>query len=434
MKRHFSVILLILPIILTSACAPAPEVIVEIIDVPPVQRQAEPTSSSISGGNIVLTSSLWDTPEEQAFFLTEIIDPFEDEYDVDVSFQTFDSQTLYDRAVIQQSSGNITTDLFITSLDMMDDWIAAGYTSPLDTVLAGIPDREFSTGFDRVITQGNRQYFIPLIATTYVVVVNNDAYRYLPGTVSLSQMDWIDFADWMTNITGAQGEGKLCIAGAPGTDVAPIISSSMLAYGGAYPDYNSEPAREVWSLWISISDAISQPGLTVESCADLMRGGSALVSIMDISDAVPVFDQIPDRFTILTLPTGPEGRFAAGDMYGIGMMSGAPDPEIAGVFIEYLTREENLLKLGTHASLNIPTMRGIRDLLTLSPRDRLIRVGLLTTRTGTIYGRPDYTPESLFYLSYLYETIFTDMVVNGDGMLDEELLASSAEILAEIEE
>lgn len=431
MKRDTVIALIFLTILMMlGGCSPPPDVSVEMIDLPPSQHEEEGESGE--SDQLTLSSSLWVSPEEQAFFIDEIITPFEREFDVKVNYQVFDERTLFERAVIQQSSEKTMTDVIITAMSIMDNWIENRYASDLTPLTSVFTDRKFVTGFNDIVLQESTQLFLPLSASTYVMVVNNNAYRYLPPNLSLNQMDWVDFAAWVNAASRAQGRGILCLAGAPGKDITPLIASSILSYGGGLPDVDSNQAANAWSLWISMQEAISPQSLELASCAEPMVNNEVWLSLMDQRAAETVFAETPDRFTTLPLPAGPAGLRIVGEMGGIAIVENAPNPRLAGSFLEFITRGENVLKLNYLSEFTLPTLTDMNPLLTLSPRDRIIRVGLLSMRQGTVVGVPEMNPDSWDAIMAIYEQIFTEMVIDGDGFIDDELLTASGLMIADI--
>ena len=134
---------LLIAVAISGCVAPEPEVIVETVEVPGetvVEEVEVPVNNTL-----VLTSRLWSPPAEQEFIINEIIKPFEEENGVTVNFQILDDVTQLERAEVQQSTGHVTTDVFISYDANMPDWIDAGYVEDLTDLAASWGDRTFMT-------------------------------------------------------------------------------------------------------------------------------------------------------------------------------------------------------------------------------------------------------------------------------------------------
>ena len=155
MRKLYSLFAVVLVLaFLAAACAqPTPETIVETVV---VEKEVEVVKTEIVEKEVVVTqevevvvtqevevevevpakvlvfnSRLFSPAREQEFFIGEIIKPFEEEHGVTVLFSIIDDATLLERAEIQQTTGNITSDIVVSHNGSMPDWLDAGWVEDL---------------------------------------------------------------------------------------------------------------------------------------------------------------------------------------------------------------------------------------------------------------------------------------------------------------
>jgi len=221
MNKKFIVLFALLLVASMVLAACQPEVVTKEIEVPvevvkevevPVEVEVE---VPVASKTLVFSSRLFSPPQEQEFFITEIIKPFEEEHGVTVNFQIIDDQTLLDRADIQQSTNHVTTDIVVAHNSRMAEWIDAGWVEDLTDHVASWDDRHFSEAFVQNTNKDGKQYFLPVGADVYLLLANNKALPYLPEGVELDSITWEQYADWAVAIAEGEGEGKVCITGIP---------------------------------------------------------------------------------------------------------------------------------------------------------------------------------------------------------------------------
>jgi len=62
---------------------------------------------------LVFSSRLFSVPAEQLFFTEEVIKPFAEEHGINIHFTIIDDDTLLEQAEVQQTTGNVTTDVIV---------------------------------------------------------------------------------------------------------------------------------------------------------------------------------------------------------------------------------------------------------------------------------------------------------------------------------
>ena len=95
----------------------------------------------------------------------------------------------------------------------------------------------------------------------------------------------------------------------------------------------AEEALTTLGVWEAIQPKVSF-GTNVTEVLNAVAEGSADVGIVYATDAA----QMPDKVKVLA--TAPEGSLAQKVIYPVGILAGAPQPEAAALFVEFLQSDE----------------------------------------------------------------------------------------------
>jgi len=382
---------------------------------------------------LVFSSTLFSVPREQEYFINEVIKPFEEEHGVTVNFQILDGATQLDRAQVQQETNHVTTDLVTVHNGDMPKWHAAGYVEDLTDVVAGWDDRTFSETFTQDTNVDGSQYFLPLAADVYLLLANNNALPYLPEGADIDAMTWEQYAEWANAIAEGEGEGKVCITGIPSKSWIYQFGGSALSYGAGFPDINSPEAAEAWDIWTSMGDAFIPSVLNVENCTDPMLREEAWLTVFHNARAGQVFASNETQFTLGPAPTGPTGIGTIAGVTGYGVMKGSANYDLAVQFLEYVTRPEIQVKIAKGTGGFIPPVEESIDFLGDEAIDEVINKAILVLDNGVVSGVPGSNYQDWGAVKQVFDDVFVDMVLNGDGTVDQARLDAAADALVALE-
>ncbi|MFH1928420.1 MAG: extracellular solute-binding protein [Chloroflexota bacterium] len=371
---------------------------------------------------LVFTSRLFSPPREQEFFINEIIKPFQKEHGVTVNFQILDDNTIFERAELQTATDHITTDIICAHNGKMPDWLNAGYVEDLTDVIAGWTDRTFSPTFNSDTNRDGHQYFIPVGADVYLLLANNKALPYLPAGVDIQNITWEEYAAWSNAIAEGEGEGKTVITGIPMKSWVYQFGGSALSYGAGFPDINSPEAVKAWEIWASMGDAFIPTVLNVDNCVDPMMREEAWLTVFHCARAGQVYASNETQFTLAPAPKGPTGIGSIAGVSGYAILKGAPNYDLAVSFLEYITRPDNQVKIAKGTGGFIPPVQEAIDYVGNEAIDEVISKAVVVLEQGVVSGVPGYLYQDWGAVKQVYDDIFVDMILNGDGTVDQAML------------
>lgn len=364
---------------------------------------------------LVFSSRLFSPPQEQEYFINEIIKPFEEEHGVIVNFQIIDDQTLLDRAAVQQSTNHVTTDIVVAHNSRMAEWIEAGWVEDMTEVVAGWTDRTFSTAFEGQTHMDGSQYFLPVGADVYLLLANNKALDYLPAGAELDTITWEQYAEWGAAVAAGEGEGKVCITGIPAKSWIYMFGGTGLSYGAGFPDVNSEGAMEAWKVWETIGKAggFVPTVLNIDSCVDPMMREESWLTVFHNARAGQVYASNETAFTLAPAPTGPVGTGSIAGVSGYAIMKGSANYDLALQFLEYLTRPDIQVKIAKGTGGFIPPVEEALEFLGNEAIDEVINKAVLVLENGVVSGVPAGDYQDWGAVKQCYDDIFEDTILAG---------------------
>jgi multiple sugar transport system substrate-binding protein len=445
--KKFSFILYIALIggLLLAACAtPTPETIVETVVVTEqvvvtevVQEEVVVTEVvkeevEVPATTLVLDSEMFAPPAEQEFFINEILADFEEETGISVNFTVVAGADMFDRITVQQETDHVTTDVILAFNGRFPWYTDAGFVAPLDTSGEMFTGRTILPAFDATSTVDGTRYFVPISADVYLTVANNQALDYLPDGADIDSLTYDQYVDWAVAVAEGEGEGKVCITGIPQKMFIYQFGTSALSYGlnpageGApeFPDLNSEASAASWANWAAIGAAngFVPTILSIDNCTDPLMREEAWLSVTHNARVGQVYASNETQFTVGPAPSGPSGVGTIAGAHGLGIVNGTANEEGALKLVEYLTRPEIQVKMNKGTGGFVPVVAEAIDFLGDDPTDEIIRKALIVLNEGV----PSYLPVADFEdwgaVKQLFDDVFVDVILEGDGTVDQAYL------------
>jgi multiple sugar transport system substrate-binding protein len=444
MKRNILLLgsLAIFAIFLAACSTPTPEVIIETIEVPGetvIEKVEVPVDVivEVPATTIVMDSEMFAPPAEQIFFINEILKPFEAETGITVTFQIVKGEDMRDRITVQQETGHVTTDVILAFNGRFSWYTDPGYVVSLDDAVSGWDARTILPAFDGNAVVGGSRYFVPVSADVYLTIANNKALDYLPAGASMDTLTYEQYADWAVAVAEGEGEGKVCITGIPQKMWIYQFGTSALAYGlnpagmgePAFPNINSSAAASAWGEWAKIgaADGFMPTILNVDNCTDFLMREEAWLSVTHNARVGQVYASNETQFTVGPAPLGPSGVGTIAGAHGLGVVKGSANLEAAALLMEYMTRPEIQVKINKGAGGFVPVVAEALAFLGDDPTDEIIRKALIVLELGNTSFLPVADFEDWGAVKKVFDDIFTDMILDGDGTVDQDMLDAAQE-------
>jgi multiple sugar transport system substrate-binding protein len=118
-------------------------------------------------------------PEEQAFVKDELLKGFTSETGIEVNFVPISYTDMVTRLEGEEKTGKVTIDVIGDLHGGMDYMASKGWLMDL----SGMPKlqgRTFISTFEKYSVINGKKVYVPWMSATYVMVVNKEAFNYLP--------------------------------------------------------------------------------------------------------------------------------------------------------------------------------------------------------------------------------------------------------------
>ncbi len=361
-KRVCFIAALVVVLALIAACAPAPTP--APTPVPPTAAPAQPTAApkpteapkataaptavppttaptAAPVLPLLFSSTQFSPVEEQEKFRTVILKDFtaaKVDFVVDATEAPF-----MDRIIAEQKTGKITVGLIGALHGTFPNLLQANALEDLTPLVAKLKDRPIVKEFMTLGKLGtDKQYYIPWMQATYIMVYNKKALPYLPQGANVDALTYAQLAEWGKNITAATKEKKIGLPAGP-TGLMHRLTQGYLypSYtGGLVTTYKSDDAVKMWTDLKAIWDYTNPQSVTYNNMQDPLLSEEVWVTIDHTARVVNAFKTKPNDFLAAPAPAGPKGRYYMSVLAGVGIMRGTPNKAGAEALIEYLTRPE----------------------------------------------------------------------------------------------
>jgi multiple sugar transport system substrate-binding protein len=297
--------------------------------IPPTVAPAQP----------LLFLSTQNTPVQEQEKMRNVI--LKDFTGAKVDFVSDAEGVVVDRILAEQKSGKITTGAIGVLHGTFPNLLAANALEDLTPLVAKLSDRPIIKEFMTLGKLGtDKQYYIPWMQATYILVANKKALPYLPAGANIDSLTYTQLAEWGKNITAATKEKKIGFPAGP-TGLMHRLTQGYLypSYtGGLVTTYRSDDAVKMWTDFKAIWEYTNPQSTTYNNMQDPLLSEEVWVTIDHTARVINAFQNKPDDFVAAPAPAGPKGRYYMSVLAGLGIMKGAPNKAGAEALIEYLTR------------------------------------------------------------------------------------------------
>lgn len=361
-------------------------------------------------------SRLWTPIREQAFIRETILPGFSAISGVETELSLYTDNDLSALAMAGEMEG---VDLVIAYGKDLPLWIENVELFDLAPTREAWEDRSFMLDLDPWRSGAFSNYFLPIGADAYLTVVAHEASPYRPDGLG-TDLSWEEFSRWILAASEGEGRGLMAATGVPLKSLTYLLAGTILSYGGGFPDLGSVEAAEALKLYHRMRDGFHGDIGNYDSVIEPLLAGETWFAFAHCAHAGAILKEAPERFEVLTAPSGPAGRGSVGGISGMGVPADSDHPEEAISLAEYLTRPSVQVAVSRGIGGFIPTVNEAREVLGDTPIDRNIRSGIELLLGGRIQGIPGEFPE-WGNVKQVYEELFFEHILS-DAPLDDEIL------------
>ncbi|GAB6101614.1 ABC transporter substrate-binding protein [Thermococcus atlanticus] len=301
------------------------------------------STTTKTGGKVVWASTQLVPPAERAFILNTVLPGFKKQTGIDTQFVPISYFDLSTRLAAEEKSGKVTIDLIGDLHGAMDYYQSQGWLMDLSN-MPQLKGRTFISTFEKYAMIRGTKAYIPWMSATYVMVINKEAFKYLPSGLTeqdvmqgTSKWTYDALLAWAKNIYEKTGKKEL------GFPVKGLFHRFL--HGYLYPSYtgyevkkfDSPEAIQMWKYLKNLWQYVNPSSTTWDEMADPLLRGDVLIAWDHTARIKDAITKEPDKFVVVPVPRGPKGRGFILVVAGLAIPKGAPNKDAAWKLIDYLT-------------------------------------------------------------------------------------------------
>ena len=299
----------------------------------------------LSFAKIYFASTQMTPAEERAFLISKIAE-FSRKTGIDVELLNFDYAALIARVESEHKAGKVKLGLVADLQGGLYLLASKGCLEDLSDVR--IPGRTFL--LEKYAYANGKKLFIPWLQATYVMVINKDAFKYLPEGLTKEDViygteKWTYDAllAWVSNI--AKKSDMMYPLGFP---LGPGGLWHRLMHGYLYPSFtgaqvlkfDSVRALEMWTYLKKLMSYVHPASSTWDKMDEPLLRGEVLIAWDHTARIKNAIVTMPDKFVVVPVPRGPMGRGYIIVLVGLSVTKDAPEKDKIVKLIDYLTSPE----------------------------------------------------------------------------------------------
>jgi len=285
----------------------------------------------------------------------------------------------------EQQAGKRTVSLVGALHGELQPLVPMDALDPIDDVAAKLAGRGIPAGLMQLGRFGtDRQYYVPWMQATYVMVVNRKALPFLPAGASVDALTYRQLADWGKAIAEKTGQRRI------GFPAGPKGLFARFLQGNLYPSYTasmvtefrSAEAETMWTDFKAVWATVNPNASSYDFMQEPLMAGEVWVAWDHIARVKDALQAAPGDYLVVAPPAGPKGRAYMPVVAGLAIAKGAPDRAGAVALIDHLTRPETQVITATEVGF-FPVVNATLP-ANLSPGVKLLAEGIAKTQ-----GAPD---------------------------------------------
>ncbi|AGT35893.1 hypothetical protein N186_07775 [Thermofilum adornatum] len=374
---------------------------------------------------IIFASTQLSQPQEQSFTIG-LLSALLNEKNIQAVFVPLGYSDMVSKLKAEVSSGSVSVSLIGGLSTEIDYFASQGWLEDLSRY-GTLPGRTFTSSVMNVVEQQKKQYgiqtFVPWMTATFVIVVNNKTFDYLPAGLTKEDVikgtdkwTWDALVAWAKNIYEKTGEKRVGLPAGSGGLLHRLIHGYLyVSYTGYQArKFNSPEAVAMWNKLKELWNYCHPESTTWSAMADPLLKGDVWIAWDHTARIISAIKTKPDDFTVVPVPRGPAGRGYILVLAGLAIPKGAPNPEAAWEVIEFLTRPENQARIAENVGF-FPVVKEATPTI-VDPGVKKVAEGVSTQMSvadGIPVAIPSLGAKAGDFVA-MYRTAFERIVLKGE--------------------
>lgn len=191
----------------------------------------------------------------------------------------------------------------------------------------------------------DRQYSVPWLQATYLLVVNTKALKYLPANAHLDHLTYDDLIRWgrvMRERTGSNRIGLPADLGPRGGLLHRFLQGYLYPSftGTTLTGFRSPEAVRMWETMRDLWAVTNEHSISYQAMQEPLETGEVWVAWDHQARLQGALEQQPDQYVVVPAPSGPKGLGFMTAPVNLAIPRGAANAAGAQELIDWLTRPE----------------------------------------------------------------------------------------------
>jgi multiple sugar transport system substrate-binding protein len=325
------------------------------------------------------------------------------------------------RISYEQSAGRSTVDLVALTQSDMLTLQASGALEDLTPLLRRLQqDRRFPQALlDNGRFGTDKQYFIPWLQATYMLVVNRLALPYLPQGADVDHLTYDQLIEWGQNIQATTGQKLIGLPADLNGPRGGLLYRFLQGY--AYPSFTgttltgfrSPGAVQMWQTLRRLWSVTNDWSTTYTNMQEPLQNGEVWIA-WDHQARLGMALADDQHFLAVPAPTGPRGLGYMSAVVGLAIPKDAPNRKGAEALIDWLTRPRQ--QAAASASLSFsPVVQGVALSGAPGAESRVASI-YQSDRTGVESVPPAGLGSRADDFTSVYQDTFARIVLHGEDI------------------
>ncbi|MCD6420425.1 MAG: carbohydrate ABC transporter substrate-binding protein [Synergistetes bacterium] len=318
---------------------------------------------AVSAPKIYFVSTQMHPAGEREFMVGTLLKSFAKESGINVEFLALTYNEMLSRVSAEEKTGKVTISVIGDLHGGLDVMASRNLLQEVKGI--PLPNRTFISTLEKYSVIKGKKVYVPWMQATYVMVVNKEAYKYLPNGLTKEDVrkpteKWTYEAllQWAKNMKEKTGTPKF------GLPMAPKGLFHRFLHGYLLPSFTGYEAKEfdspngikAWEYMRKLVNYIHPASSTWAAMSEPLLKGEVLLAWDHTARIKPAIVQQPDKFEVIPVPRGPAGRGYIVVAVGLAVPKKAPQKEAAYKLIDYLTRPSTQVLVLQHVGF-FPTVK-----------------------------------------------------------------------------